>query len=1052
MLQQLETTEDSKSLLPIGTNGLLKLARVIYNGNIIVQPSATPLLLIVIQSLMNQARQEAFLWSYLEELLTPTWHCVGTGRRQVIDLSQKIRDEFGWPRRRIVMTSCTHTLPTPGCRCNNANAQLSSLLEQPYPAPPCYTIEKLCEHGSVKGPGWLVSATVCGLTQVQVGVPQPCTCLSEGAKKAKTMLTALKYHAQLTDPEKAPEYLSRQLGLIQKIHGDSPGVDELITQTGPMVLDQAHEVKNNLFARLYTITKTRVKTSIITQYITKFVKSNNYLQYLVKWFTERSVTFKILTALLPVIALIVVKWVLQHYLRKLLTLRLQRQVNTWAQEYSLRQNALLYKTFWNGPRIYGIDYSKPEEVQEYLISTVASPILEEGVKRVVNEVSDKLIGKKHGRKVANCVNMLWYLWEADMYVSMGAHPLVRLSGLFMHHCWAQLPYLWGVVAHAVHNNQCYIMEHNYKGLYEAYKLGKLAKSSTLSIRRQGKYYIALVATAAGVIKLTMTILEFMRADLDMQIVGELIPSTVLTDPDTIPEVEALKTGIYQLPSHYTATICLGKGDPMNIDPAHKLLTPEAECFCDSKPKYGGYQYGNVFDNCFVCSSCNKNQNNALCNRHLAKRHPNPKPLLDDWTNLLLDKVEQNARAQLIEVNLTYEEWLVRWTMPRRVAIDDSLEQDQFGFDMVEGFIKRECNIGRPKKSRLIQKKRFLAGQAFVSPSIASLQKAICKALYFLDFEGITITLASGMNNRQIGQWLDDAILLGARWWYERDGKNWDSSMGPTHHALKMNLYRRMLPQEVATAIDKGYKVRGKTIANPNVIRYEATGTTKSGHADTTLGNSVINAILAAKAMKDCGYKGHILVAGDDLVVGMEHDFSAKQLSWSEANYGIVPEYCKFEDPLDISFISGQFYPHPDGTHTFGPKPAKILAKLFWSHKFVPKKGEVDYTTTVVQGMMQAFSDDPIVTPFLLLHDTSGKVQDERKYGKYFQTLNRIDVGGEQEWINYYYRKYQITWQEIADYQALISKNPVKSLICHEVYNKLKRVDLAEVFDRPLVLS
>lgn len=440
--------------------------------------------------------------------------------------------------------------------------------------------------------------------------------------------------------------------------------------------------------------------------------------------------------------------------------------------------------------------------------------------------------------------------------------------------------------------------------------------------------------------------------------------------------------------------------------------------------------------------------NAIRMRHCKKR---PKVTRDFKHSV---SFARRVREQVLPIYMKHldfytEEWINKWPKKKQEAIRTEMVEGRWKPRSVKAFIKYECQHAKPTKGRLIQGYGNLYTQWKSAVRITSIQKAYCE---FFDasnkqFNGINITIGSGLNFKQYGVWMEDAIADGCTHFYERDGKSWDSTMGRTHHKLKQEFFG--LDKELVSLIEQSYKTTGNVRTPSGNVRYSVKGTTRSGHNDTTIGNSLINAMIAYEAMLTHNLKGWIIVAGDDLLVCVKGDFDEHALAKTEACFGIVPEYAKFESPFDVSFVSAVWYPTTGGL-SFGPKPGRQLAKLFWTTKPPGKKYSSNWYNSVCTGLLMAFEDCPIMDNWVRKMKPGG--DDESEYrGKidyYFNDYVKAE-NNRGVYMDYLLYKYGIAESEVLECEKFIDDLEARpSFVKHPTLDIILNDDLADVDKRP----
>jgi hypothetical protein len=436
--------------------------------------------------------------------------------------------------------------------------------------------------------------------------------------------------------------------------------------------------------------------------------------------------------------------------------------------------------------------------------------------------------------------------------------------------------------------------------------------------------------------------------------------------------------------------------------------------------------------------------NALCNRHGVKP---PQPQFERlWFTDYLAGVYREIELLYVEEMVHWTTgWLAKWPLNKRKGILRSQEADEIRASDLHCMVKREDYIAIPTRARLIQYYVNPATQAEFGPQITGLQKALTK-LFYKRFvcEGITVTFASGMNALELGQWMDWAVESCAQVaFYERDGKNWDATMQEIHLDLKMEAYK-CAGEDLLKYVAAGYQATGR---NPRGrFKYAINGTTKSGHNDTTLANTLNNAGIAVQAMRACGLRGHILVAGDDMLAVVDGDFSLDEMVAEEAKSGIKPEARKFYRVQDVSFISGIWFDTTVG-HVFTPKPGRLLRKLFWTVKPPPPKHRARYLNGVVLGLLPVCAGMPVVEAFLRAHYTAGEKStpglSPREHWRVARSLDRSQM------IGPFCTRYALTVPEVvALEESLLSHSGLVGIVRHPTIDKIVGVDLADLNDRP----
>lgn len=414
----------------------------------------------------------------------------------------------------------------------------------------------------------------------------------------------------------------------------------------------------------------------------------------------------------------------------------------------------------------------------------------------------------------------------------------------------------------------------------------------------------------------------------LSLLGRYNSSVLVGDtPEVIPH------GVHQVgPAPAT---CLGMPSTFSIDPKHKLKVESQDMNARCRPTRSvAHPMGPVGAGCWPLANCEHNALNALVNRH-AVVQPRCRRLH------LPRRLVHFVAGMYAETALLIPKWMSKWSAAKQKVIKESIRLQPAVPDRVKPFVKREVNHKPPTKARLIQGYMTPSTQAVFGPELYAFQKSLGFLVDFEIFPGIFITVGSGRNAKFLAEWpgmcpFDCAV------YYERDGKNWDATMSAEHHRVKIELMRSCAPP-MAEFVDTCFRVKAiyrnaKTRAV--AFRYTLNGTVKSGHNDTTSGNTIVNLIIVSNAMRDLGFRGRCIATGDDLLVQLDPSSCAARSDLSqvcsallkrEAMYGIKPEGRCFHDIEDSTFVSGRWV--RDGVvHRFLPLMGRLVARLWWTVK------------------------------------------------------------------------------------------------------------------------
>lgn len=518
----------------------------------------------------------------------------------------------------------------------------------------------------------------------------------------------------------------------------------------------------------------------------------------------------------------------------------------------------------------------------------------------------------------------------------------------------------------------------------------------------------------------------------------------------------VQPGFSRLPSVVCDTICFGAGDESKLDPRVKIRRRDPGVTatpCDTGQR-GATLVGLSTGLSYTCRQCPCNAHRALCHRHGM-----PFPPMSRTFSLFVDHLLDNSPALLasfVEHNSVWndEGWLAKWSHAKRCAIEHSSQQDPLLPDRVSMMVKRECGSDFPSRPRAIQYYPNMYTQARFGPSFYSLQKTYTGWFNRKEVSpGVRVTFASAMDAPAMGAWMSRVLAdVDNPHFYERDGKNWDSTQQYEHFRVKMAAYK-VAGEDLCDYVVRGMDVKGA--AARSALRYKMPARVKSGHNDTTLGNSLSNAAIAVEAMVECGLRGDVIVAGDDLLIIIAGDFDADRLAQVEREYGIVPEYRKFRNVADVSFISAVWVPTKAGGYAFVPKAGRLLARLFWTCKPPSHRKVTGYRNGVVLGLRPSCGGLPVIGAFLDAHYTPGVValRPEDKRSLAYTWVSDSAPIPRSELIDSFCKRYDLAETDVeACEDFLRGCRGQVGVVKHPVLDKILAVDLASLADRPLSSS
>jgi hypothetical protein len=263
-------------------------------------------------------------------------------------------------------------------------------------------------------------------------------------------------------------------------------------------------------------------------------------------------------------------------------------------------------------------------------------------------------------------------------------------------------------------------------------------------------------------------------------------------------------------------------------------------------------------------------------------------------------------------------------------------------------------------------------------------------------------------------------------------------MGAWAADFRQKLYE-CIDSDLASFTRESNLCKAFAVLPAGIIRYIMEFGVKSGHNDTTIGNSIINAAIAFAAMRRLGLLGSILVAGDDLLIAVQSDFDLKALMDCEREFGIVPEAGKFTGPSHVTFCSGIFL---GAGNVYVPNPSRLFARLWWGVK--PVGDEAAYQRGVARGLLPTCKHVPIVRLLLSRFDSEGAAGQSDKGYKF--RLTEYDLGG----VDYasFVERYGLSETAVRDCERWLETLPAEPLLLvHPVLERMAEVDFEPVETR-----
>ncbi len=522
-----------------------------------------------------------------------------------------------------------------------------------------------------------------------------------------------------------------------------------------------------------------------------------------------------------------------------------------------------------------------------------------------------------------------------------------------------------------------------------------------------------------------------------------------------------------------------------LDPKHQILSDEGLDYPGPTASTGPVALGFVADVARCIGSSAANIYNALYLRHGATQTP----VVHSFSKAI-EMMSQHKQFVIQRFNVRTPtdpdyDWYKSWPEWKRKLFKEAM-RDPIQHDRVSAFVKRETyfqSYGEDpftfadfsalgaKKVRAIQGYRWLYTQRKTGPYIRLAQKAFCDVyngdnpIYYTNDRGerccIRLVIASSMNSTDISSLVDKAVAGEGYYspnpyFFESDGKNWDASMQFEHCQAKLTLLSWVLGEEVRKILAQGFIGRGtakfKRGRLLRIIRYLLEGTVKSGHNDTSLGNGLVNLVIALSLYLHFGLSGLIMVNGDDLLTlfnklaGKNMEECGELFKQFLSGCGIVPVGRVFDDFTHVSFLSANFYALENGKCLFAPKVGRLLQRLGWTVKDVAKPAMWRRATAL--SMAATGLKIPIVRALLIsMYPDLATIPEDQLDAEFqialkalpvrdrFDFERRIHLRGnvseDKLSLPLFCLRYRISTEDIARIEATILSYPEQGVICKD---------------------
>lgn len=288
----------------------------------------------------------------------------------------------------------------------------------------------------------------------------------------------------------------------------------------------------------------------------------------------------------------------------------------------------------------------------------------------------------------------------------------------------------------------------------------------------------------------------------------------------------------------------------------------------------------------------------------------------------------------------FEEWNSRFTAGRQKQHVQAYETMKKRFPITQDhirkcFIKVEILLGWEKVPRIIQDVSRNV-HVLLGPFIYRVGKML---MNHWD-ENSKYFYASGRTPLAAGIWFKQHEHC--KNFYVGDMSRFDASIAaPILHEIN-EWYKLLAPtRDVQECLDK--RISATMVMNKFGHKYSVHGQRRSGDADTSVANSIINAAVHTYLLSRCGIQDfHMAVLGDDIVICSNEDLN---IDWNWlAKLGFSPKPLVVQDPDFVEFCSKRFWPCTldNGVRTrwLAAKPGRFLVKLGFAVNDIQFKDKV----------------------------------------------------------------------------------------------------------------
>jgi hypothetical protein len=325
---------------------------------------------------------------------------------------------------------------------------------------------------------------------------------------------------------------------------------------------------------------------------------------------------------------------------------------------------------------------------------------------------------------------------------------------------------------------------------------------------------------------------------------------------------------------------------------------------------------------------------------------------------------------------------------------------------VSSFVKVELNnkwdfgFGKEYKPRAIQQLKDSI-KVFAGPyfwKFSSELSRIWNSEHFMYYP-------SGSSADQVGKWFVDSVDFvnssgGDLKFIKNDFSSFDATISTSALQAEINIYASLgAPDYIAYIKEKQFSTQGYTTKGG---RFKFIGRRLSGMADTTVSNSIDNAVVTYAALKQqfkpdiIRQSTRMIFLGDDslMITTLPLDLEKYQNKLGEFGLKANVEVCNRHTAM---FCSQYFWPHETGV-SLGPSPARALSRIGWTAKAFANAKRERFIKGDMLGIRAMASCVPVLTHLVeILLSRVNNIHNPLTHN--FQSINNWQVSDEKK-INY----------------------------------------------------